>query len=341
MKLPGHVFVFALHFLLDVRRKMSYADSLQTLVATNGAVVITGAASGIGRGLAVGLSKIASSWNSVGDGAKPAALNLILGDRDERGAKATALACVDAGMGCVSAVAVSCDVTSEADVDALINAAGKIEGNTVNGIPKIAALFNCAGVATGGEFLTDAKNTSWKKTLDINIDGTLLPTQRVLHAMMFHQSRNNATPSANAGGPIGPVIVNIASLAAFFSSPENIVYAVSKGAIVRFTQTLSPFFKQYGIRTHCVCPGYVDTPMVQSVAQEHRKSLQIPDDNKQWITVEQITKLMIHLALAETKRTGVIVSMPNFGGTMQATGYKLAPYPSKQQGGDGKAKSKL
>ena len=85
--------------------------------------------------------------------------------------------------------------------------------------------------------------------LDINVRGVLLGTQHAIAAMR------------NSGGG---VIINISSMAGIGIGPHPApVYAASKAAVVRFTAALAPLGRRLNIRVNCICPDWVDTPMVQ------------------------------------------------------------------------------
>ena len=90
----------------------------------------------------------------------------------------------------------------------------------------------------GGVFET------WRKTIDVNLNGLVLATQLAFDAM-------------DGDG----VIVNVSSVAALgtrsYDAPD---YAAAKAAVVRFTSALA---NHDGVRVNCVCPDWVDTPAVQ------------------------------------------------------------------------------
>ncbi len=90
----------------------------------------------------------------------------------------------------------------------------------------------------GGVFET------WRKTIDVNLNGLVLATQLALDAM-------------DGDG----VIVNVSSVAALGTRPYDAPdYAAAKAAVVRFTSALA---NHDGVRVNCVCPDWVDTPAVQ------------------------------------------------------------------------------
>jgi NAD(P)-dependent dehydrogenase (short-subunit alcohol dehydrogenase family) len=60
-------------------------------------------------------------------------------------------------------------------------------------------------------------------------------------------------------------IVNVASISGLFGMPTAHTYCAAKGGVINLTRALATTYAKDGIRTNCVCPGYTDTPMIQSV----------------------------------------------------------------------------
>jgi NAD(P)-dependent dehydrogenase (short-subunit alcohol dehydrogenase family) len=118
---------------------------------------------------------------------------------------------------------------------------------------RLDILVNNAGVVEAGTspraVFPELEPERWLRVLDINVRGVLLGTQHAIAAMR------------NSGGG---VIVNISSMAGIGIGPHPApVYAASKAAVVRFTAALAPLGPRLNIRVNCICPDWVDTPMVQ------------------------------------------------------------------------------
>lgn len=142
---------------------------------------------------------------------------------------------------------------------ALDDAASAVGGLAAHGdvthVPDIAAaIASCGGVLdivvnAAGLIVPDEPSTVsdeiWAKTLDVNLTGTM----RVCRA---------ALPLLRQKGG---AVVNIASVAAFNSSPESVSYAASKAAVVSYTRSLAYAHGTDGIRANAVAPGWVNTPM--------------------------------------------------------------------------------
>jgi NAD(P)-dependent dehydrogenase (short-subunit alcohol dehydrogenase family) len=133
------------------------------------------------------------------------------------------------------------DVTDAVAVHRLIEGTAAREG-------RIDLLFNNAGIAV----FADARDTTlddWNRLIDVNLRG-------VVHGI-------------DAGYPImlrqgGGHIVNTASAAGLLPIPANIAYVATKHAVVGLSLTLRAEGRQHGVRVSVVCPGVIDTPIVQS-----------------------------------------------------------------------------
>ena len=184
--------------------------------------VVTGAGSGIGRATAIRLADAGAA--------------VVVAEINDADAHATVTDIEKRGG---SAAAVHADVTSTADVGAMLAFAAQRFGG-------VDVLHNNAGVMTGALF-PEATLEQWQRVLDVNLRAVILGTQLAL-------------PVLRKRG--GGVIIHSASLAGFVGFALDPVYAATKAAIVLFTHSLAPLAAE-GIRVNCVCPGIVDTPMLQ------------------------------------------------------------------------------
>lgn len=186
-------------------------------------VVITGAASGIGRETALVLAR---------EGAA-----VVIGDINEAGAAATA-ADIEAVGG--RAWAVGTDVTSAAEMERLMaSAAERMRG--------IDTIINNAGVQRSGRVDAFAE-ADWDLLMEVNPKSCFLGVKY-------------GVPYLRAAG--GGAIVNTASLAGLKGGPGMTAYSASKGAIVAFTKALAAELAPDGIRVNAMCPGWIDTPFNQ------------------------------------------------------------------------------
>jgi NAD(P)-dependent dehydrogenase (short-subunit alcohol dehydrogenase family) len=185
-------------------------------------IVITGAASGIGRATALIFAR---------EGA-----NVVCADVNEAGARDTAAAVNGKGS---QALAVKTDVTSRAQVNDMVERALAAFGN-------VQFLFNSAGAAIRRAKFLEIDDALMEKTFALNVNGTLYGMQAVLPHML-----------KNKFG----VIVNVASMAHRRGGPGSSVhYASAKGAVVSMTMGVAREFASQGIRALSISPGPIQTP---------------------------------------------------------------------------------
>jgi NAD(P)-dependent dehydrogenase (short-subunit alcohol dehydrogenase family) len=203
----------------------------------NNVFIVTGGASGLGAGTARMLAT---------EGGK-----VVIADLNE--AAGVALA------GEIGGRFVRCDVTSEADGQAVVAAATQMG--------RLAGLVNCAGIATANK--TVGKNgphplDAFEKTIRINLIGTFNMIRLAAAAMVGNQP--------NAGGERG-VIINTASVAAFDGQIGQAAYAASKGGVVGMTLAIARDLARDGVRCMTIAPGIFETPMLLGMPQEVQDAL--------------------------------------------------------------------
>lgn len=135
--------------------------------------------------------------------------------------------------------AVKCDVSDPASVAALVDGAVKAWG-------KLDIVANVAGVG-GFKRTTEVTIEEWNRTIAINLTGQFLVCQAALPYIL---------KSTGA-------IINTASVAGVHSHPYSAAYCASKGGVVLLTKALAVEYGRKGIRINCVCPGGIETPMIQ------------------------------------------------------------------------------
>lgn len=135
---------------------------------------------------------------------------------------------------------VRADVTDEREVR------GGVE-QAVRALQGLDGLVNAAGVSPFRSF-ADTTLEEWRRVLSINLDGPFI----VCHA---------ALPALRAAGKA--TIVNIASGAGLQPRKDRSAYCASKGGLVLFTKSIAMDLAGDGIRVNAVCPGIVDTPLVE------------------------------------------------------------------------------
>jgi NAD(P)-dependent dehydrogenase (short-subunit alcohol dehydrogenase family) len=136
------------------------------------------------------------------------------------------------------------------DEDAL---AGIIDG-VVTEHGRIDAIVTAAGVAGGGPaHMLD--RSEWQRVLDVNLTGTFLCAKHAIGHML------NQDPIDGERGSV----VTIASVEGLEGTAGGSSYNASKGAVVIFTKNLAIDYGRAGIRANCICPGFIETPMLEGV----------------------------------------------------------------------------
>jgi NAD(P)-dependent dehydrogenase (short-subunit alcohol dehydrogenase family) len=203
----------------------------------HGVFIITGGASGLGAATA---KMIAANGGKV-----------VLADVQ-----------VDAGEKLAAelgGIFVKCDVTSEADGKAVVEAATAL--GTVRG------LVNCAGVAPAVKTVgKDGPHPLdvFQRVVNINLIGTFNMCRLAADAM----AKTDATEQGERG-----VIINTASVAAYDGQIGQAAYASSKAAVVGLTLPMARDLSRSGIRVMTIAPGIFETPMLLGMPQEVQDAL--------------------------------------------------------------------
>lgn len=186
-------------------------------------VLITGAASGFGALLTQKLAE---------HGAK-----LVLGDRNIAGLNAVVEPLQQAG---IQVVAQACDVSLEAEVQALVQSA-------VDHFGRIDVSINNAGMSPPMKSFIDTNEADLDLSFAVNAKGVFFG--------MKHQIRQMLQQG-------GGVILNVASIAGLGAAPKLAAYSAAKHAVVGLTKTAAVEYANKGIRVNAICPFYTTTPMV-------------------------------------------------------------------------------
>ncbi len=193
----------------------------------NKVAIITGAASGIGKATA----KLFAEY-----GAK-----IVVADIDEDGGNQTVTDIQDAGY---KAIFVQTDVTIKDHTEQMVE-------KTVETYGKLDILFNNAGIAMRLP-VAELSEEDWHRCLDVNLTGVFLCAKAAIPAMQ-----------KNGGGSI----INMSSIYGIVGADVRAAYVASKGAVTNLTRGMALDYAQDNIRVNCICPGFVETPLVAGVVK--------------------------------------------------------------------------
>lgn len=180
--------------------------------------IVTGAAQGIGKGIAIRLADAGAS--------------VIIADINLEVAKKTAEEIKAAGF---EAKAMQADVSKVVDAEKMVKEVVDVFGD-------LHILVNNVGIYPSTKTI-DMTEAFWDKTLDINLKGTMFVSQAAARIMR----------DKGHGGRI----INIASIAAFRGEPSMVSYSVSKAGVVMLTKSLAKEWAPMGILVNAVAPGTI------------------------------------------------------------------------------------
>jgi NAD(P)-dependent dehydrogenase (short-subunit alcohol dehydrogenase family) len=189
--------------------------------------LVTGAASGIG---------LACVTRFVHEGARVVGLDVSAPQHE-----------VDVPPGAPDVSFMEADVRDEAAITGAVDA-------TIAEHGRLDAVVTAAGVAGGGPaHLLD--RDEWQRVLDVNLTGTFLTCKHAIARMLEQQLVNGERGS----------LVTIASVEGLEGTAGGSSYNASKGAVVIFTKNLAIDYGRSGIRVNSICPGFIETPMLEGV----------------------------------------------------------------------------
>lgn len=136
------------------------------------------------------------------------------------------------------------DISKAADAETAVRA-------TVDRFGGVDILVNNAGIQTFGDPLTTTEEV-WDKTMNVNLKGHWLMSKYAIPEML---KRGKGS------------IVNVASVQGLASQRNVVAYSTSKHAMIGLTRSMAVDMASRHVRVNCVCPGTVNTPMIQGIIE--------------------------------------------------------------------------
>ena len=182
----------------------------------------------------------------------------------------------------IGAEFVRCDVSKDADVKAAVAVCGTVD-----------VLYNNAGIFWTGHDnrLTEIAEADWDRVMAINLKSVYLFCKHAIPTMM----------ASGRGGSI----VNTGSSAAQIGIPGCDAYTATKGAIVQLTKSLAVEYGRYGIRTNCISPAAIMSPMMRQSNPENstfdeERFLKLRTPLRRYGTPVEIARIALFLASDES-----------------------------------------
>jgi NAD(P)-dependent dehydrogenase (short-subunit alcohol dehydrogenase family) len=205
-------------------------------MSTRKVAVVTGAGRNIGRDIALALGEHGIAVAVV--------------DRDGGLAKSVADELVDLH-GDASAVPISCDVTNEAEVEAMVADAAESLGG-------VHYLVNNVAATDRGATVLDLSLSEWNTIFEVCVTSTFLCTKWAARRMVEQKS--------------GGAIVNIGSTSGYYGRANALAYPMAKSALFGLTKSMAIQLGPHGIRVNLVAPNRAGSPVGQNDINPARKT---------------------------------------------------------------------
>ncbi|KAM0816450.1 hypothetical protein AB5N19_02252 [Seiridium cardinale] len=215
----------------------------------NGAALVIGGGSGIGKACALSFAKFGIR-------------SLVVADIQSDAAEAAAIECRAAVTTReVRVEAVSIDVTSRDSVDTVLKQVAQTLG-------RIDYCVHAAGVGVKiANQIAEADATEFEQMLKVNVTGAFLVMRAISAIMKSQEPIPLRSGSPERGSTRGSIVI-IGSASAMVATPNMVQYTTAKHAVLGMTKNAALDNAAHGVRVNSVCPSWVDTPMVRKAMDD-------------------------------------------------------------------------
>ena len=195
--------------------------------------IVTGAAQGIGKVIALGLAKCGA--------------DIAVSDINEDSLNAAVKEIEALGR---NSITVKMDVSSLKDCEDMVK-------KTIDSFGKVDILINNAGI-TRDTVLLRMKEEQWDQVIQVNLKGTFNCTKAVIRSMFKQKSGK---------------IINISSVTGAMGNAGQANYSASKAAVMGFTKSIAREYAHCGITVNAVAPGFIKTAMTDAIPEKDRDAM--------------------------------------------------------------------